>query len=88
MARRYHQNAKRWIQETRPTNSPLIHIMCALRHRLDEIQAQILRQHAVLNSPELLGTCHAYVTATLQLPVLHRKDSIYVIQFFKNKKLY
>jgi hypothetical protein len=62
--------------------------MCAVWHRLDEIPAQHLRQQPVLNSPELLGTCHADVTATLQLPVLHPKDSIYGTQFFKIKKLY
>jgi len=62
--------------------------MCALWHCLDEIQAQHLRQHTVLNSPELLRTCHVDVTATLQLPFLHPKDSIYGIQFFKNKNLY
>jgi hypothetical protein len=63
-------------------------MMCALWHRLDEIPAEHLRQHPVLNSPELLCTCHADVTATAQLLVLHPKDGIYGTQFFKNKKLY
>lgn len=88
VARRYHQNVQRCIQKTRLTNSPLIHIMCALWHLLDEIRAQQLRQHPVLHSPELLGTCHVAVTDALQLLVLHPKDSIYGTKFFLNKKLY
>jgi hypothetical protein len=57
--------------------------MCALWHLLDEIRAHHFRQHPVLNSPESLGTCHADVTAILQLPVLHQKDSTRGTQLFK-----
>jgi hypothetical protein len=38
--------------------------------------------HPVLNSPELPGTCHADVTATLQLPVLHPKTA-FTVHFLK-----
>lgn len=87
VARRYHQNVQRCIQETRLTNSPLIHIMCALWHLLDEIRAQHLRQHPVIHSAELHCTCRAAVTDTLQLLLLHPKDSFYGTKFFKIKAI-
>ena len=83
VAKRYQQNVTRSIQETRFTDSPLIHVMFSLWHRLDEIRVHHLRQHPVLNSPELFATCHAFMTAFLQLPVWHPKDSTYGTQLKK-----
>ena len=62
VARRYYQNVKRCIQKTRLTNSPLIHIMCALWQRLDEIRAQRLRQH-----PEIRKSSHSFEIKTLKV---------------------